>query len=183
MASTSAASLAPLGPQVTEKLTKENYVLWKAHVLPPIRGARLMGFLDGSVKPPAETIEVVKDDKSKIVGENPAYVTWLAQDQQVLAFLFNSISKDVLGQVATLSTAAEVWAALEAMFSAQSRARVTNLRMQLANLKKGSMSCTVYFDKMKKLADELAAAGKKVEDEDMVSSRFKKTLGTRRALG
>lgn len=128
-----------------------------------------MGIIDGSSKSPSKTIEVVKDDKTKEVHVNPAYSAWLAQDQQVLAFLFNSVSKDVLGQVATLESAAEVWTALEAMFSAQSHARVTNLRMQLSTTKKGSMTTTEYFNKMKALGDELAAAGKKIEDDKMVS--------------
>jgi hypothetical protein len=35
------------------------------------------------------------------------------------------------------------------MFSAQSHARVTNLRLQLANMKKGSMTVAAYFAKMK----------------------------------
>jgi hypothetical protein len=78
-------------------------------------------------------MEVVQTDKTKIAVNNLEYATWLAHDQLVLAFLYNSISKEILGQVVMMSTAAQVWEALEAMFSAQSRARVTNLRMQLAN--------------------------------------------------
>ncbi|XP_072147998.1 uncharacterized protein [Setaria viridis] len=167
--SSSATALAPLGPQVTEKLTRDNYVLWKAQVLPPIRGAQLIGILEGSVKAPSEFLEIVKEDKSKEIVSNPAYSSWLAQDQQILAFLFNSVTKDVLGQVATLSSSAEVWAALENMFSAQSRARVTHLRKQLSTLKKGSMTTSVYFNKMKAIAGELAGAGRKVEDDEMIS--------------
>ena len=55
------------------------------------------------------------------------------------------------------------------MFSAQSRARVTNLRMQLANLKKGGMTTAAYFNKMRSIKDELAAAGKPVNDDEVVS--------------
>lgn len=113
-----------------------------------------------------------RDDQGrqvKVTLPNPAYSTWIAQDQQVLAYLFNSISKEVLGQVATLESTAEVWAAIETMFSAQSRARVTNLRMQLSTLKKGSMNTAVYFNKMKAIGDKLATAGRKVEDDEMVS--------------
>lgn len=93
----------------------------------------------------------------------------MAQDQQVLGHLLNSLTKDVLGQVATAPTAAEAWATLEGMFSAQSHARVTNLQMQLSTLKKGSMTTAVYFNKMKNLGNELAAAGKRVDDDEMVS--------------
>lgn len=48
-----------------------------------------MGIIDGSSEAPSPTIEVVKEDKSKQVLPNSAYATWLAQDQQVLAYLFN----------------------------------------------------------------------------------------------
>lgn len=167
--SSSATALAPLGPQVTEKLTRDNYVLWKAQVLPPITEAQLLGILEGSIKDPPEILEIIKDDKSKETVSNPAYSTWLAQDQQILAFLFNSVTKDALGQVATLALSAEVWVALENMFFAQSCARVTHLRMQLSTLKKGNMTTSVYFNKMKAIADELAGAGKKVEDDKMIS--------------
>lgn len=137
-------------------------------MLPPIRGAQFLGILDGTTPPPAKTIKAEKGDKTEEVP-NPAYATWLAQDQQVLAFLVNSLSSTILAQVATLTTSSEVWAALENMYSAQSRARVTNLRMQLASLKKGSMNVAAYFDKMKTLGDEIAAAGKPIDNDEMVS--------------
>jgi hypothetical protein len=72
---------------------------------------------------------VVKEDKTKEEVLNLAYSTWLVHDQQVLGHLLNSLTTDVLGQVAMASTTAEAWVTLEDMFSAQSRARVTNLRM------------------------------------------------------
>jgi hypothetical protein len=74
------------------------------------------------------TLEIVKDGKKENVP-NEVYTTWMAKDQQLLAFLLNSITKEVLPQVLTMVTSAEVWEALETMFLAQSRARVTNLRL------------------------------------------------------
>lgn len=68
-------------------------------------------------------------------------------------------------QVAVLDTAA----AVEAMFASQSRARVINTRMALATAHKGSSTAAEYFTKMKGLADEMASAGKKLDDEDLVS--------------
>ena len=165
MASSSFNAIAHLGPPVSEKLTRDNFLLWKAQVLPPIRGAQLEDIFDGTDLAPAKTIE---DDKKQVVP-NSAYSIWLAKDQQVLGYIVNSLSTTVLAQVATLKSASEVWRALEGMYSAQSRARVTNLRKQLANLKKGSMSVAAYFNKMKTLGDEIAAAGKPIDDDEMVS--------------
>jgi hypothetical protein len=160
MASSSSNAAFHLRPPVYEKLSRDNFLLWKAQVLPPIRGAQLDDILDGTEAAPAKTIE---DDKKQVVP-NPAYSTCLAKDQQVLGYLVNSLSTMVLAQVATLKTASEVWRALEGMYSAQSHARVTNLRMQLPSLKKGSMSVAVYFNKMKTIGDEFAAAGKPIDD-------------------
>lgn len=129
-----------------------------------------MTILDGSFKAPAVTKEVTTADKTTLIIDNPEYDKWLAQDQLVLGHLLNSLSKEVLAQVATLTTAAEVWSSLEGMYAAQSYARVANLRMQLSNLKKGSMSITVYYAKMRAIGDELAAAGKPIEDEEMVTA-------------
>lgn len=157
MASSSSTSTTHLGPQVSEKLTRDNFLLWKAQVLRPIRGAQLDGILDGAEQAPAKTME---DDKKQIVP-NPAY-------KQVLGYLVNSLSTTVLAQVETLKTASEVWKALEDMYSSQSHARVTSMRMQLASIKKGSMSVSAYFKKMRSIGDEIATAGKHIEEVEMV---------------
>ncbi|XP_034576869.1 uncharacterized protein [Setaria viridis] len=145
MASSSSTSVQ-LG-QVFEKLTRDNYVLWKAQFLPTIRGAQLLGILEGKVPAPSPILEVLLDDKKKEVS-NLEYDSWVSKDQQILSYLLNSITREVLAGVATTTTSAEAWKALEVMFAAQSRARVTNLRMQLATLKKGSLTTATYFNKM-----------------------------------
>ncbi|EAZ19560.1 hypothetical protein OsJ_35132 [Oryza sativa Japonica Group] len=102
--SSTAAAPAILGQVVTEKLTKTNFVLWKAQVLAALRGAQLAGFLDNSIKPPSKM--VVLQDKDGNTGEkvvNAAYTQWVAQEQQVLSYLLMSLSREVLTQVATLT--------------------------------------------------------------------------------
>jgi len=126
-----------------------------------------MGILDGSVSEPPKTIEVDKAGKKENV-HNPEYDSWIAKDQQLLSYLLNSLTKEALAPVATATTSAEAWKALEQMFSAHSRARVANLRMKLATLKKGSMSSSVYFTKMCSIKDELATVGKIVDDDEMI---------------
>lgn len=168
MASSSSAPPPALGPVVSEKLTRDNFVLWRAQILPGIRAAQLMGYLDGTTPMPSPSLEVDKDGKKTFVP-NPELSYWLIKDQQLLSYLINSLTKDVLAQVATLPTAAEVWKALNNMFFAQSRARATNLRMQLCTTKKGNSTMAAFFTKMKGIRDELSAAGKVIDDEEMVS--------------
>jgi len=99
---------------------------------------------------------------------NPEYDSWIAKDQQLLGYLLNSLIKEALAPVATTITSVEAWKALEEMFSAHSKAWVANLRMKLATLKKGSMSSSIYFNKMCSIRDELATAGKIINDNGMI---------------
>jgi hypothetical protein len=116
--SSSNGILPPLGAKISKKLTRENYLLWKAQVMPAIRGAKLVPILlDGTSQAPPPTIEVTKKDGKKIIP-NPKHDRWMAQDQQLLSYLLNSLTSDVLAQVATLTSSAPVWEALETMYSA-----------------------------------------------------------------
>ncbi|XP_071680467.1 uncharacterized protein [Lolium perenne] len=155
------------GLSVSEKLTRTNFLLWQSQVLPPIRGARLLGFLDGKAEAPPETITVEKDGKPS-QEPNPAYDAWLATDQQVLSFLVNTLSPDIFVSTIGMDTAAEVWGAIKAMFASQSRTRVSNLRVALARTKRENMTAAQYFTKMKGFADELAAAGRPIDEEELV---------------
>jgi hypothetical protein len=79
------------------------------------------------------------------------------------------MSREISTQVVNNTTSATLWAAIQDMFTSQTRARTINTRIALANLQKGNMSITEYFGKIQTLADETAAAGKKLDEEDVVS--------------
>jgi hypothetical protein len=79
MASSSSAAPASLSIPVSEKLTRDNYRLWRAQVVPVIRVAQLKGFIDGSEKAPEKILEVEKDYK-KITVANPDYAVWRVRD-------------------------------------------------------------------------------------------------------
>ncbi|XP_022684204.1 uncharacterized protein LOC111257932 [Setaria italica] len=156
------------GHPVSDKLTRDNFVLWKAQFLPAVRGAKVLGILDGTISEPRPVIEADVDGKKKQIP-NPEHDSWVEKDQQLLSYLVNSVSKEVLAGIATATTSAEAWKALGVMFAAQSRARVTNLRMQLATAKKGSLTTAAYFNKMQNIKDELASAGVTVNDDEVVA--------------
>ena len=108
-------SLASLGHTITEKLNRENFLVWRAQVLPHVRAAGMMGFLDGSQKEPDAEIRTEKDvagKKEVTVAANPEHAIWVTQDQQVLSFLIASLSREVLLQVSNCTTAAAPWSAL-----------------------------------------------------------------------
>jgi hypothetical protein len=99
---------------------------------------------------------------------NPAYEDWFAKDQQVLSFVLGSLAREILQQVAAKETSAALWAAIEDMFSTQNRARALNTRLALATTKKGNMTIAEFVGKMKALGDQMVAAGRPLEEEELV---------------
>ena len=150
---------------ITVKLNKDNYLLWKAQIMPYLHGQQLFGFVDGSVTPPSSFLPPVEG----VSLPNPLFTRWFQQDQIILSLLVSSLSEGVLTQIVGLSTSRQDWLALERMFSAHSQARITRIRFQLSTLKKGDSSITDYFQKAKNLSDTLAAIGKPLEDCEIVS--------------
>ena len=93
---TSSAVGLNLGAPPTEKLARGNYLLWKAQVLPALRGAQVTGLLDGSDAAPPKTVEIAKADKTTAIEPNPLYGPWIAKDQQVLSYLLSSLTPEIL---------------------------------------------------------------------------------------
>jgi hypothetical protein len=161
MASSSAPVISnPLyANAITEHLTKLNHITWRAQVLAVLRGARLEGHVTGNIKAPPQEIDGKEKDQP-IKLPNPAYAEWYAADQQVLGFLLSSLSKDILPRVGK---------EIGSMFLSQTRARSTvTTRLQLVMSQKGNMSIAEYMNKMRSLGDEMTAAGRTLEDEELV---------------
>jgi hypothetical protein len=131
-------------------------------VLAVARGARLSGYLDGTIAAPSKTITVEQVDKTVKMEENPVYASCYVQDQQLLSFLLNSVTKEALDQIAIETSVAGAWRVITGMFVPHSRAWIVHLRSKLAS------TCTAYYTMMKGFADEMAAAGKRLDDEDVI---------------
>ena len=118
MASSSSAATAAFALiPIADKLHRGNYLVWRAQALATIRGAQLIDHLNLD-HPFPEPKLADKDGKPTDVP-NPAYVVTLAQDSQVLSFIFNSISPPVMIQVAHCTKAAAAWTAIGEMFLSQ----------------------------------------------------------------
>jgi hypothetical protein len=127
-----------------------------------------MALLEGTDVAPAKTVEVEDAEKKKITVENLAYIGWLARDQQVLRFLLNTLSPDILSHLLDVSSTAEAWSAINAMFRTASRTKAQHLREKLNDTKKLSMTADAYYTKMKGFASELSTLGEPVEDDEML---------------
>lgn len=156
------------GHLINIKLKGDNYLLWRAQIIPYLRGQQLLGYVDGSIAVPPNMITLMTESGATRVP-NPAYQQWLQQDQLLLSTLLSSLAPEVLSQVLFLTSSAEVWTTLEQMFASQSRARTMQIRRQLAMVRKKDQSVTDYYNKVKGLADSLAAAGQPLREDEIIA--------------
>lgn len=167
--STSSPSLPSIASSITVKLDQENYLLWRAQFVPALHAHDLMGFVDGSIKEPAKLIAAPGGDDNTAKVPNPLYATWFRLDQQVLSAILASLTPGLLGHVLFMATAEEAWKALQEMFASRSRARIVQLRVQLATTQKGDMSMAEYYHRMKNLADTMSSIGQPLSSAEIVS--------------
>ncbi|KAK4433482.1 hypothetical protein Salat_1110500 [Sesamum alatum] len=154
----------PLHHAVTIHLTKTNFLIWRAQLLPYLRSTKLLGYLDGSIAAPAQYVNA-----GAAQVPNPAYTQWYDQDQQVLSGLLSSISEEVLQDVVDATTSKEAWDTLQRMFSSTTRARIVQIRVDLATTKKLHLSAVEYFRKIKGLSSKMAAAGNALHDDEVIA--------------
>jgi hypothetical protein len=127
-----------------------------------------MGYLDGSIPAPTEYVALITGVDAEQLP-NPTYLQWCDQDQQLLSGLLSSLSEDIIVDVVSAKTSKEAWDILERMYSSATRARIIQVRVELAMTKKRDLSATDYFRKIKGLATEMAAAGSPLRDEEVIA--------------
>ncbi len=166
-ATPSSSLITNLPHLVTVKLTRDNYLLWKAQIVSYLKGQNVFGYVDGSISIPPQAIPASSD--GSITIPNPAFLTWVQQDQIILSALISSLTESLIAQVVGYFTSREVWMALEHLFASHSRARIMQMHFQLATLKKAGSSIGDYYQKFKSLSDNLDAAGQPFNDYESTS--------------
>ncbi|RVW61832.1 Retrovirus-related Pol polyprotein from transposon RE2 [Vitis vinifera] len=149
-----------IGHLVSIKLSDTNYLIWSSQIVPVLKSHDLMGFVDGSESCPSKSLDG---------SLNPAYILWNKKDQCVLSRINATLSDKVLASIYGITSAREVWSSLANKFASQSRTHVHHLKRKLQTLHQGSMKCTDFLEKAKLVSDELAAVGKPLEDDDLMS--------------
>ncbi|XP_073362359.1 uncharacterized protein [Aegilops tauschii subsp. strangulata] len=161
-----AGAITPTGPfhfdnLIAIRLTPDNYLFWRAKVLPLLRSRSLLGFVDGSLPCPPQVIPTVHGPTI-----NPEHRMWVQQDQAILSAIQGSLGNGVAGLCLFAATSMDAWTTLEHAFAQVSTSRSTALRSELADIKKLDTSTTTYFNKMKVLADTLTSIGRPLSDEE-----------------
>ncbi|KAF9685217.1 hypothetical protein SADUNF_Sadunf03G0031700 [Salix dunnii] len=95
-------------PDVSIKLTSNNYLMWKAQVIPVLRGYGLLGYVKNKVPCPASTItgESADGPLSQVINSESSHDEW-----QVLETLYGTHNRDriqqIKGELQTLTKGSE----------------------------------------------------------------------------
>ena len=105
-----------LAQMVTVKLSRDNYLLWKAQIVPILRGHWLLGFLDGSQAAPPMRVSV-STEKGAELTPNQEYTTWYVPDQLLLQAVISTLAPEVQARLPGVDTSVTAWLALERMYA------------------------------------------------------------------
>ncbi|KAJ0479330.1 putative RNA-directed DNA polymerase [Helianthus annuus] len=153
--------MATLLHMITVKLSSSNYLLWHNQMLLLLANQKLVPHIDGTLSAPSKTVTV--DSKEQA---NPDYAAWPSSDQQAILILHTSLTEEAVAEVLGLTTARQIWTALEAAYSNTSPERMHLLRDNLRQLTKGSSTVADFGRKFKSICDQLSAIGHPVSETD-----------------
>ncbi|KAF5465279.1 hypothetical protein F2P56_015299 [Juglans regia] len=126
---------------VSPPLTGSNYISWSRSFLLSISIKNKSGFLDGMITTP---------DLS-----DSSYVSWLGCNNILLAWILNSVSKDIASNVFFMTSAKEVWDKLKERFAQPDEARIYHLQHKLSGIVQGHLSVSDYFTQLNAIWEEL----------------------------
>ncbi|KAH9751420.1 retrovirus-related pol polyprotein from transposon RE1 [Citrus sinensis] len=121
------------------KLDRSNYTIWKSQILSSVRANGLEDHLDSSKSCPDQFLQSE------------------SENSEILSLVVNS------------EISLELWTSLVQQFGSETFAKKVHLKMMLNNLRKGSMSMTEFFGKLKTITDDLAIAGSPVSPLDFIT--------------
>ncbi|XP_019225587.1 PREDICTED: uncharacterized protein LOC109207160 [Nicotiana attenuata] len=117
------------------------YRSWRRGVLKALSVKNKVGFITRKCKKPN-------------VGE-ASCEQWARCDDMVTSWILNSLSKDLADGFQYVSGAKELWQELEDRYDQTNGAKLYQLQKEINDLNQGTLDITGYYNKMKKLWEEL----------------------------
>lgn len=100
-------------------------------------------------------LEFVTGVMQKPLLTNAMFVHWNICNMMVLAWLRNSLSKEIAGSVLYIDLAKKLWDELKERFSKSNGSRIFQLQRSISTLTQGQSNVNSYFTKLKGLWDKL----------------------------
>ena len=127
---------------VSQLLTGDDYVSWSRSMKIALSVKNKLGFIDGTITRPPAT-------------DGSLLHSWLRNNNIVIAWLLNSVSKEISKRILYSESAFEIWCDLRERFQQSNAPRIFQLRRELINLRQGSDSLSLYFTKLKSIWEEI----------------------------
>ncbi|XP_019172647.1 PREDICTED: uncharacterized protein LOC109168048 [Ipomoea nil] len=99
---------------------------------------------------------------------NPAYTTWIQQDQSILSLIISSLSDEVMHPTVGKNTAREVWPSITSALDSSMRARCLSLLGQFQTLRQGNGSPAEYFRRAQQLVEAVSLAGRPLSLDEQI---------------
>lgn len=135
------SSDGPGSLQVNCMLNGSNYLTWVKAMRIGLNSRSKLGFIDGTIKRPSE-------------GE-PNEEEWGLVDSMIVAWIFNTMEKDLMASVNYPESAKKLWDDLRERFGQGNEARTYQIKSEICLLRQEGRSVAEYFYKLKALWDEL----------------------------
>ncbi|KAH0683595.1 hypothetical protein KY290_022218 [Solanum tuberosum] len=116
------------------------YGNWRRGVLISLSAKNKLGFINGTCKKP-------EDDA-------PLFEQWRRCNDMVLAWLLNSLSREIAESVIYSQTAEDLWNELEQRYGQTDGAKMFQLQRELNNISQGTNDVAGYFNRLKKIWDQ-----------------------------
>ena len=125
------------------------------------------GFITGTKECPLEFIEVTEKVADEVeLNDKPKYKNWVAYDQILLGWLYNSIDIEVAFELIRYETSKLLCEAIRDFFGVRNKSNIDYYKREFNKLQKGNIKMSEYLKTMKKLVDNLALA---VTLDDLIS--------------
>jgi hypothetical protein len=126
----------------TIRFNGKNYSAWAFHFRIFVKGKELWGHVDGSNPAP---------DKIKDIDQ---HAKWEVKDAQVMAWILGSVEPNIILNLRSSQTAAQMWTYLKKIYSQQNTARRFQLEHELSTLQQDSLSISDFYSRFTNLWTE-----------------------------
>jgi hypothetical protein len=115
-----------------------------------------------------EDISAIIDGKA-VKQHNTASSAWVVHDQANLGYLLSTLTCEMPMHVSQYSSLAQAWCTLADLYSSQTCTCSVNTWIALMTMKKRQLSTMDYYTKMCQYADELAATGARLHNDELIA--------------
>ncbi|XP_019241551.1 PREDICTED: uncharacterized protein LOC109221526 [Nicotiana attenuata] len=127
---------------VTTTFDGTGYGSWRQGMLLGLSCKNKLGLINGKVARPNST--------------SPLLEPWIRCNDMVVAWILNSLDREIRETVMYTESAEKLWKEIERRFGQASGIKIFQIRKEISPITQGSSSISSYFNKIKKLWDELS---------------------------